>query len=309
MDKLKAMSIFLHVVEQNSFTQAAKILNMPRSTMTEAIKNLENQLNTKLLLRTTRQIKTTNEGEIYYQHCKFILDYINQSDHHFLHAKPKGTLRIEVHGGFAATFILPYLNQFFAQYPEIHILLTESDRYANIINENIDCVIRIGHLNNSDLIVRNLGYIEQITLASPQYLEQFGIPKHPNDLKHHFMVGFYSSAQQKPLPLEFIIQNKLHVFNLPFLLQVNGSTTYSSAAKQGFGIIQAPYYSHRLDLEQLQLNQILQDYPVPPLAISLLYPSKKLISPRQKVFIDWIVELFKKEDHFNHSIKNLHLIR
>lgn len=168
MDKLNALSAFVHVVEQQSFTKAAQILNLPRSTLTDAIKQLEVQLNTRLLFRTTRQVRTTDEGQIYYERCKYILDYINESDHDFLNAKPQGTLKIEVHGVFAAYFILPHLHKFQSEYPGIQVQLTESDRYVDVIKEGIDCVIRIGQLNKSELIVRHLGHLQQITLASPR---------------------------------------------------------------------------------------------------------------------------------------------
>lgn len=97
MDKLNAMSAFIQVVEHKSFTKAAQFLNLPRSTLTDAVQQLEAQLNTRLLFRTTRQVSLTDEGAIYYQHCKYILAYIDESENDFIHAKPKGTLKIEVH--------------------------------------------------------------------------------------------------------------------------------------------------------------------------------------------------------------------
>lgn len=295
MDKLNAMSAFIQVVEQKSFTKAAQILNLPRSTLTDAIKQLEIQLNTRLLFRTTRQVRLTDEGEIYYDRCKYILAYINESDHDFLHAKPQGTLKIEVHGIFASYFIIPKLHEFLSEFPQIQLQLTESDRYVDVIKEGIDCVIRIGHLNNSDLIVRHLGDIEQITLASPEYLEKYGTPQSLTELQDHFMIGFYSTARQKPLPLEFIVQQQTELYDLPYMIQVNGAHTYSSAAKQHFGIIQVPQYAQAPELKQGTLCKILENYAVPSLPVSLLYPSKTLVSPRQKVFIEWIVQLFK--DH------------
>lgn len=294
MDKLNAMSAFVQVVEQQSFTKAAQILNLPRSTLTDAIKQLEAQLNTRLLFRTTRQVRTTDDGQFYYERCKYILAYINESDHDFLNAKPQGTLKIAVHGLFAAHFILPHLYKFQLEYPDIQLQLIESDRYVDVIKEGIDCVIRIGQLNNSELIVRHLGHLQQITLASPIYLEKYGMPKHLDNLQGHFMVGFYSSARQKPLPLEFIIQNKTQFYNLPFMIQVNGANTYLAAAQQHFGIIQVPRYAHIKELEQKLLYPILEHCSVPSMPVSLLYSSKTLVPPKQKVFIEWIVELFKK---------------
>ena len=298
MDKLQAMSAFVYVVEQKSFTKAAQLLNLPRSTLTDAIKQLESQLNTRLLFRTTRQVSLTDDGNIYYQRCKYILGYIEESDHDFLHAKPQGTLKIEVHGVFASHFIMPKLHQFLAEFPQIQLQLTESDRYADMIKEGIDCVIRIGHLNNSELVVRHLGEIQQITAASPQYLQQYGEPQSLAELKDHFMVGFYSTARQKHLPLEFIVNQKTEFYELPSMVQVNGAHIYSAAAKQHFGIIQVPRYGHLQDLEQGTLCQILGHYQTPSLPVSLLYPSKTLVAPRQRVFIEWIVQLFKENPLF-----------
>ncbi|MCU4579399.1 LysR family transcriptional regulator [Acinetobacter gyllenbergii] len=295
MDKLNAMSAFVHVVEQRSFTKAAQILNLPRSTLTDAIKQLEAQLNTRLLFRTTRQVNLTDEGQLYYQRCKFILAYIDESDHDFLHAKPQGSLKVEVHGIFAAHFIIPKLHEFLSEYPQIQVQLTESDRYVDIIKEGIDCVIRIGHLNNSELVVRPLGHIQQITLASPAYLKKYGTPNTLSDLKQHIMVGFYSSARQKALPLEFIINQQVEPYDLSTLIQVNGAHTYSAAAEQGFGLIQVPRYGHVKQIENGRLCPVLNQYAVPSLPVSLLYPSKTRVSPRQRVFIEWIVQLFK--DH------------
>lgn len=293
MDKLNAMTAFIHVVEQQSFTKAAQILNLPRSTLTDAIKQLESQLNTRLLFRTTRQVRTTHEGQIYYERCKHILDYIHQSDHDFLYAKPQGVLNIEVHGVFAAHFILPKLADFLTEFPQIQLQLSEGDRYVDLIKEGIDCVIRIGQLNNSELIVRHLGNIQQVTLASSQYLERYGTPQSLGDLNQHFMVGFYSTARQKPMPLEFMVNQEIQTYDLATKIQVNGANTYTAAALEHFGIIQVPRYGHLAQIEQGKLDQILTEYPVPPLPVSLLYASKTLISPKQKAFIEWIVQLFK----------------
>ncbi|AZN67757.1 LysR family transcriptional regulator [Acinetobacter haemolyticus] len=293
MDKLNAMSVFLHVVEQRSFTKAAQLLNLPRSTITDAIKQLEAQLNTRLLFRTTRQVNPTDEGNLYYQRCKYILNYIDESDHDFLHAKPQGILKIEVHGIFAAHFIIPKLHTFLTEYPQIQLQLTESDRYVNVIKEGIDCVIRIGYLNDSELVVRHLGYIQQVTLASPKYLEKYGMPRTLTDLKKHFMVGFYSTARQKLLPLEFIVNQHLETYDLASKIQVYGAYCYSSSAVEGFGIIQVPRYGHLKEIESGQLCPLLTEYQVPSLPVSLLYPTKTLVSPRQRVFIDWIVKLFE----------------
>lgn len=294
MDRIESMQVFMHVVQQKSFTKAASLLNLPRSSVTDAIKQLEAHLNTRLLNRTTRQVTTTTEGDIYFQRCQHILAYIEESDHGLLHAKPEGILRIDVHGTFASHFIWPHLPDFLARYPDIQLQMTESDRYVDLVKEGIDCAIRIGQLNDSELIARRLGELTQLTHASATYLQRYGLPQTLEDLKQHYMVGFYSSATKKLLPLEFMADGQLHSLELPSLVQVSGAMNYHAAARQNMGIIQSPRYGIAPEIADGTFIEILAQFPAPTLAVSLVYPSKHLISPRVRVFIDWIVQLFQQ---------------
>lgn len=284
----------MQVVEQKSFTKAANLLGLPRSSVTDAIKQLEAHLNTRLLHRTTRQVTTTTEGDIYFQRCQHILAYIEESDHGLLNAKPEGILRIDVPAIFATHFIWPYLQAFLEQYPEVQLQLTENDRYIDLLKEGVDCAIRIGHLGNSDLIARHLGALRQVTYASSTYLEKHGLPLTLDDLQQHRMVGFYSTNSKKLLPLEFIQQGEIQLMELPCPVQVAGVLSYHAAVRQHMGIVQSPYYEIAEDFKSGELVELLPQFPVPDLPVSLVYPSKHLISPRVRVFIDWIVQLFQQ---------------
>ena len=296
MDKLDSMALFTRVVELRSFTQAAQALNMKRSTVTDAIKQLETRLNIRLLQRTTRHVSPTLDGEAYYQRCLRILAEVEDAEMAFAGAQPKGLLRVDVHGTLARHFVLPGLPDFLAQYPDIEFYLSEGDRLVDLVREGIDCVIRAGELKDSDMVARALGTLPEITCASPDYLQRFGTPDTPDDLTGHRMIGYRSSATGGLLPLVFQVQGKTREILLPTPFSVNGAESMKEAARRGMGIIQVPKYALTDDLAQGKLVQILAGFPVGAMPVALLYPRNRQLSPRVRVFIDWMVKEFARRD-------------
>jgi len=292
MDKLDSMRLFTRVVELRSFTQAAQDLDLKRSTVTDAIKQLEQRLNVRLLQRTTRHVSPTLDGEAYYQRCLRILADVEEAEMAFAGAQPKGLLRVDVHGTIARHFVLPSLPDFLARYPDIEMMLSEGDRLVDLVREGIDCVIRSGELKDSDMVARSLGQLEEITCASPDYLQRRGTPHRLEDLQGHQMIGYRSSLTGGLLPLQFQSEGKVHSVTLPTTLSVNGAESMKEAARRGMGIIQVPKYSLREDLEQGRLVNILPQFPPGSMPVSLLYPRNRQLSPRVRVFIDWMVQEF-----------------
>src|SRR6476646_2726464 len=192
MDRLDAMQLFSRVVDRRSFTQAARDLDVPRSTATQVIKQLEDRLGVLLLQRTTRTVMPTLDGEAYSRRCLAILDDVEDAEGAFSGAVPKGTLRVEVQGTIARHFLMPGLPQFFARYPDIEIAMSESDRWVDVVREGVDCVLRYGALPDSDLVARTVIHLDRITCAAPSYLERHGCPRTPEDLADHRTVGLRS---------------------------------------------------------------------------------------------------------------------
>ncbi|MFI3309833.1 LysR substrate-binding domain-containing protein [Ewingella allii] len=292
MDKLDSMRLFTRVVELRSFTQAAQDLDLKRSTVTDAIKQLEQRLNVRLLQRTTRHVSATLDGEAYYQRCLRILADVEEAEMAFAGAQPKGILRVDVHGTMARYFVLPGLPEFLARYPDIEMVLSEGDRLVDLVREGIDCVIRAGELKDSDMVARSLGQLEEITCASPDYLQRVGTPKTLEDLQGHQMIGYRSTATGGLLPLVFNVEGKVHSMTLPTTLSVTGAESMKEAARRGLGIIQVPKYGLTEDLQTGALVQILPQFPPASMQVSLLYPRNRQLSPRVRVFIDWMVKEF-----------------
>ncbi|AKE09112.1 D-malate degradation protein R [Serratia liquefaciens] len=292
MDRIDAMRLFTRVVEQRSFTQAAQDLNLPRSTVTDAIKQLEARLQVRLLQRTTRHVSPTLDGEAYYQRCLTILADIEDAEMAFAGAKPRGLLRIDVHGTLARHFLMPELPEFLTQYPDIELFMSEGDRLVDPVREGIDCVVRVGKLKDSDMVARRLGELEEVTCAAPDYLQRFGTPHSISELEGHRMVGFRSSASGTLMPLEFTVAGQTRQVTLPCTVSVSAAESLVAAARMGLGIIQVPRYHLRDSLDNGSLLPLLPQFPSTPMPVSLLYPRNRQLSPRVRVFIDWFSKVF-----------------
>src|SRR5579872_4774590 len=284
------MRLLVRVVERQSFSAAASDLGLPRSSATTAIKRLEAQLGARLLQRTTRQVTPTAEGEVYYRRCQAILAEIEDAEAALAGGEARGLLRIDVHGPMARTFVLPGLPAFLARHPGLTLHIGEGDRFVDLVREGYDCVIRAGEIADSDLIVRRLGLAQEGTFASPAYLARQGTPRTLDDLRGHEMIGFASSRTGQVLPLEFMVGDELRTVTLPARITVTSSDTYAALARLGGGRIQARRYHYQRDRAAGALAEVLPHHPPSPTPISVLYPKSRQLSPRVRVFIDWLVE-------------------
>lgn len=295
MDRVDAMRVFTRIVERRSFTRAAEDTGLPRSTVTDAIRQLEARLGVRLLQRTTRHVAPTLDGEAYYQRCLTILADIEEAEGAFGGMTPKGLLRVDVHGTLARHFVLPNLPSFLAAYPQIRIHMSEGDRLVDLIREGIDCVLRAGALQDSDMIARRVATLDEVTIAAPSYLDRHGVPSHPGVLDDgHRMVGFHSSATGRLLPLEFTVDGRVRELTLPVLVSVNAAESYLAAARQGLGLIQIPRYHARQALDAGEMVEILAAFPPTRTPVSVLYPRSRQLSPRVRVFIEWLGRVFDR---------------
>jgi DNA-binding transcriptional LysR family regulator len=288
MDRFDEMMVFLRVVDMRSFRKAAETLGIPASTASDVIKRTEKRLGIKLLDRTTRVVVPTLDGERWYKRCSRIVDEVEDAETSFNVGKPDGRLRVDVHGTFARHFLMPNLQRFIDAYPDIELVMSEGDRLVDLVREGIDCVVRVGVPADSDLTARQLGTLDEITVASADYLVRYGTPRTPSDLEGHRMVGFMSSVTGRAMPLYFTINQTEVEFVVPATLLATGAETMVDAARLGLGIIQVPRYHLIGDLETGRLVEILADTPPSPSPVFALYPRHRQLSPRVQVFLQWL---------------------
>lgn len=292
LDRFETMRLFVRIVERRSFTLAASDLNLPRSTATQAIKRLETRLGVRLLQRTTRQVSPTLDGEAYHRRCVTILSDVEDAEAAFVDARPTGLLRVDMHGILARTFVLPALPDFLALYPGLRMHIGEGDRWVDLVREGVDCVLRVGELGDSTMVARRIAMLEEVTCASPAYVERHGQPSSPDDLQGHQAIGFLSSATGAMIPLEFMVNGEVRYVTLPSTVTVTGAETNTDLALLGLGIVQVPLYHVAGYLAEGRLMRLLPDYPPTPSPVSVLYPHSRQLSPRVRVFIDWLVSVF-----------------
>jgi len=287
MDRFQEMQVFVRIAERRSFSQAAEDLRIPRATVTNLIKRMEQRLGARLLERTTRQVRLTHDGEAYYQRCVRLL-----ADGAFLNTAPKGLLRVNAQGTLAKYFVMPGLPGFLERYPDIVLHLGEDDRLVDLVREGVDCVLRAGALQDSSLAGRQIALMPQVTVASPAYLARFGTPAGLDDLAHHRAVDYVSSASGRAIALDFMVDGRNVTARPASVVSVTGAELYTSAALAGLGLVQVPRYRVERELAAGHLRIVLPHLPPAPMPVSVLYPQNRQVSARVRVFTQWLVQVF-----------------
>jgi DNA-binding transcriptional LysR family regulator len=292
MDRLQAMQVFRRIVELGGFGKAADDLGLPRATVSLLIQQLEGHLGVQLLQRTTRQVRATLDGEAYYQRCGQLLDELDDLETSLSaqRSQPRGTLRVDMPIAFGCTWIVPNLADFYRRYPHLKLDLGFHDRLVHLQREGVDCAIRAGAISDQALVARPIVRLCQVTCASPDYLARSGTPVALEDLAEHRAIGF-ASGNGRFFPFEFQVAGQVRELQMSSELTVNNADGYVTACEAGFGLIQAPRYHVQRQLAEGRLVEVLSDHPVPSWPISVVYPPHRQLSPRVRVFIDWLIEL------------------
>ncbi|WP_353231900.1 LysR family transcriptional regulator [Pseudomonas helleri] len=296
MDRFNAMLVFTRIVELGGFAKAADSLQMPRASVTVLIKQLEAHVGVQLLHRTTRQVSPTLDGAAYYQRCVRLLADLEESEGLFRGSQPKGTLRVEMPAAVGRLVVFPALPEFTGRYPQIDLEIGLNDRPVDLIREGVDCVIRGGLTVDDSLVARPLVQMDQMTCASPDYLRAHGVPQSLDDLSRHRMIEYFSSASGKRYGLEFQLGDDVRLINLPKQVSVNSAEGYLAACVAGYGLVQTPRYHVAQQVREGSLQEVLSDCLPPRLALTALYPPHRQLSPRVRVFVDWLVDLCSRPD-------------
>ncbi|MBB1636373.1 LysR family transcriptional regulator [Cupriavidus sp. UME77] len=293
MDRFQEMQAFVRIAERQSFTQASEDLQIPRATISNLIKRMEQRLGARLLERTTRTVRLTHDGEAHYRRCVRLIADLEEAEGSFRDTAPKGLLRVNLQGTLARHFVVPALPDFLAHYPELEIHIGEDDRLVDLVREGIDCVLRAGNLQDSSMVGRRVALLEQVTVASPAYLARHGEPADLDALTAHRAVNYISSGTGKPVPLEFTVAGRVTAMQLAAAISVTGADLYTGAAVAGLGLVQVPRYRVAGELREGRLQVVLADLPPPPMPVSVLYSQNRQLSMRVRVFVQWLRDVFE----------------
>ncbi len=298
MDRFDAMQAFARVVEAGSFTRAAQTLHMSKTTVTQLVQQLEARLRVKLLHRTTRQVKVTAEGTLYYERVVRLLADLEEADTRLASAtaSPKGRLRVDVPAPLARLILVPALPAFHARHPEIQLDLGVSDRVVDVIGDNVDCVLRGGELTDSSLVARRVGELRLGVYAAPGYLARAGTPAHPRELEdsHHRIVGFLRSRSGTLAPIALSRAGEQFVPRGRHVVALDDGNAYAAAGVAGMGVLWLPRYMAQAHLDSGELVPLFEDWEVASMPLYLVFPPNRHLSAKLRAFIDWVDELMAR---------------
>ena len=295
MDRFDAMQAFARVVEAGSFTKAAETLHMSKTTVTQLVQQLEARLRVKLLNRTTRKVNVTADGAVYYERVVRLLADLDDAETSLSSAStlPRGRLRVDVPSPLASMILVPALPAFHARYPDIQIDMGVSDRIVDLIDENVDCVVRGGELTDQSLMARRVGDLQLGVFAAPGYLERVGTPLHPRDLEdsEHRIVGFLWARTGRAVPYAMRNHNESLEIKGRYVLAVDDGNAYIAAGLAGMGVLWLPDYLSKPWLARGELVPLFEGWSLEPMPLYVAFPPNRHISRKVRVFIDWVAEL------------------
>jgi DNA-binding transcriptional LysR family regulator len=299
MTDLAGIAVFTEVAKLGGFTAAAQSLGLSKSTVSKQIVRLEDRLGVRLLHRTTRRLSLTEVGRAYYERCRLIIDEANDAEQAVtqLHAEPRGTLRINAPMSFGIRHVAKVLPAFMTLYPDLHVAMELNDRRVDLIEEGLDIAIRIGELSDSTLVARRLAPCRFAVVASPDYWNIHGRPKHPTELTQHNSLIY--TLRQRPRNLQFDVPDGPLDVPVSGALQANNGDLLMQAALAGTGVYSCPTFFCGGYLTDGRLEQVLTDFPVRETSVYAVWPPSRHLSAKVRAFVDFLVDAFGPEPYWD----------
>ncbi len=289
------LRIFTRVAELASFSRAADELGLTKSRASNAVHEIEAQVGSRLLHRTTRSVRLTEDGEKFLARCKaHIADGDELVD--MFRKDPEqltGRIRISLPVVVAREVVVPNLPDFLARHPLLEIAISTSDRSIDLVQDGFDCAVQDGELTDSDIVARSLGFLPMANAASPSYLKAHGEPKSLKDLDQHWIVHRTPALSFKDAGLRYFdrVSNTYQTHPMRSKITVNGGDSYIAAGIAGLGLIQAPAVAIKTRVEQGLLQIVLPKFTAPTSPVSLIYLNRHHVAPRVQAVMDWIAEM------------------
>ena len=297
MDRLKQIDAFISVIQKGSLSAAARAEGVTPAVIGRRIDALEARLGVKLLLRTTRHISLTHEGTAFLEDCQRIVSDLAAAEDAVSvgSVKASGHLRISAPAGFGRRYVAPHVAQFVTVHPEVTVSLDLSDRLVDLVNEGIDCAVRIGSLADSSLVSMRLGEMRRLVVASPEYLARHGVPQSPRDLATHECLVL---GQQRSWTLADA-KGALVNIKTGGHLECNDGAVLRDWALAGLGLAWRSLWEVGDDLRTGRLVSVLDNFAAPPLGIYALYPQRRQLPLRLRLFIDFLREAYGRPNYWS----------
>ncbi len=291
MDNLASIRMFVRVADAGSFTAAAHQLDVAVSSVSRQINALEDDLNVRLFQRTTRKLSLTEAGHLYYEHVVKILGDFDEARLAVSQTgSPTGILRITSPTGIGRELLISVIPAFLEQYPGVRVVMSLSDYVIDLVESGTDVAIRVGRLGDSTLKARKIGNSRRVVCASPRYLKKIGVPKHPEDLKHHNCITFREHPGHNLWSFNGV-DGKVNV-RVTGNFFTRSSDGIAAAALAGMGLILLPDWNIGAELRQKQLKVVLSDYEVNPRfsPVWAVHSHQRHVPPKIRAFIDFLIE-------------------
>ena len=294
MDKFLEMQTFAAVVDSGSFVKAADSLAMSKAAVSRYVGDLESRLGVRLLHRTTRRLSLTEEGQVFHARCKELLSGVDEAEAEITsgNADASGLVRLNAPVTFGIRHLAPLWGEFRALHPKVALDVTLTDRVVDLVEEGYDLAIRIATLPNSTLISKRLSTTRMVLCASPQYLKERGTPRHPSELVDHAIVAYSYWSTKDEWHFDGP-QGKVSVRTQP-CIHTNSGDTCRAAALVHQGVILQPTFLVGEDLAAGTLVELMPEFKSIELGIYAVYPTRKHVSPKVRVLIDFLGECFSQ---------------
>lgn len=297
MDKLACMRAFVTVVEGGGFSEAARRMGVSKALISKQVGQLEENLDLRLLHRTTRKVTPTSSGQAYFDQCRPLLAEFDELDSamRLSSTSPAGELHVAAPVTFAEMHLMPVVSRYSSSYPDVTVKLDLTDRFVDLVEERIDVAIRIGELSDSSLVARKLGEVSMQLCASAEYLAEHGEPVAPGQLADHRCVldSNYPGGNSWKLGGG---DNPVSIEVKPHLI-VNSARAGRELVRAGHGIGFLPSFAIADDITKGRIQRLLPEYASEPIGIYAVYQHRKHLSAKIRLFIEAMNRYFKLDDH------------
>lgn len=290
MDRVDAMRVFVRIVDLSSLTKAGAGFGIKTATVSRLIKSLETRTNVRLLNRNTRHVSPTEEGRTFYDACVRVLAQIDEMEHEAANTLriPEGRIVIGLPSAVAKNLLIPALPSLMKLYPKLRVAMEISDRQIDLALNGADCAIRIGPVQEGDVVAKQLGKVSRIICASPDYLSGYGEPTSVEDLKDHVAVGSVWDDESGSRPWMFGVDGGVASVTVKSRIVVNDADCSIQCAVGGMGIVSGDQFTLRPFIEKGLLKELLPNYRPEPRPFSVIYYPNRNMPYKLRVFIEWL---------------------